>query len=122
MKKRFILATVLLAMLAAGCNSWERNTFNTLAASKAVLDTAQADYEAKTIPETKCAYAIINDGKAAQTVAVNGMLTYEQLKAAKGNVTAQEVVVTSDLVALAPLVIQVQALISNPATACGGKA
>jgi hypothetical protein len=118
MKRSLLLIPILLAVL--GCNTWERNTFNTLAASKAVIDTAQSDYEAKTIPETKCAYAIINDGKAAQTAAVNGMLTYEGLKASKGNVTAQEAVVTSELLALAPLVIQVQSLISNPATACGG--
>jgi hypothetical protein len=119
MKRSLLLIPILVAVL--GCNTWERNTFNTLAASKAVIDTAQSDYEAQTIPQTKCAYAIINDGKAAQTVAVNGMVTYEQQKGAKGNLTAQEAVVTTDLLALAPLVIQVQSLISNPAAACGGK-
>ncbi|MFL6427890.1 MAG: hypothetical protein ACJ71S_06570 [Acidobacteriaceae bacterium] len=116
-----ILSAVLLALAITGCNSWERNTFNTLSASKAVLDTAQSDYESKTIAQTTCAYSIINDGKAAQTAAVNALLTYEGLKASKGSLTAQEAVVTADLVALAPLVVQVQSLISNPAGACGGK-
>lgn len=120
-----MLSAVLIAgtlVMASGCNSWERNTFNTLATSKAVLDTAQADYEAKTIPQTGCSYGIINDGKAAQTVAVNAMVAYENLKAQKGNLAAQEAIVVSDLVALTPLVVQVQSLISNPAGACGGKA
>jgi len=118
MKRSLFLVLILLA----GCNSWERTTFNTLATSKAVLDTAQKDYEAGTIPQTKCAYALINDGKAAQTVAVNAMIAYEGVKSAKGNLTAQEVIVTGDLGTLAPLVIEVQSLVSNPAAQCGGKA
>jgi hypothetical protein len=119
MKK--LLATILLTIAVAGCNSWERNTFNTLAATKAVLDTAQNDYENKTIPQTQCAYALINDAKAADTYAVNAMIAYEQLKAQKGNLQAQEAAVISDLAALAPMIVQVQSLISNPAGACGGK-
>lgn len=112
-----LVATIVIPILSA-CNTWERTTFQTLATSKAVLDTAQADYEASTIPKNGCAYSVINDGKAAQTSAVNAMVTYEQLKAAKGDVTAQEAIVVSDLAALAPIVIKVQSLISNPAAAC----
>lgn len=118
--KRALLAVSLLFVL--GCNTWERNTFNTLAATKAVLDTAQNDYENKTIPQTGCSYAIINDAKAADASAVNAMIVYEQLKAQKGNLQAQEAAVTSDLLTLAPLVVQIESLISNPAAACGGKA
>ena len=121
MKKRIVLAVALLVVLAGGCNTWERNTFNTLASTKAVLDTAQNDYENKTIPQTQCAYSIINDAKAADTSAVNAMIVYEQLKAQKGSLQSQEAAVVSDLAALAPLVAQIQALITNPAAACGGK-
>jgi hypothetical protein len=117
-----ILAAVLLTLAVAGCNTWERNTFNTLAASKAVVDTAQADYEAKTIPQSTCAYTAINDAKAAQTVAVNAMVVYEQLKSSKGNLTAQEAIVTTDLVALAPLVVQIQTMVANPTAPCTGAA
>jgi hypothetical protein len=124
MRKR-LLASLLLVfsgvLLAAGCNDWERNTFNTLASSKAVIDGAQQDYEAKTIPQNGCSYKLINDAKAAQTAAVDGMVVYEQLKSQKGNTQAQEATVTGELAALVPLVAQVQSLIANPAAACGGK-
>ena len=103
------------------CDEFELSAFQTLSASKAVLDVAQTDYEAGTpIPHNKCAYALINDGKAAQTVAVNAMLTYEGVKAAKGDLSAVTATVTADLVALAPLVVRVQTLISSPAI-CGAK-
>jgi hypothetical protein len=118
--KRILVLSLLL--LVAGCSTWERSTFQTLSASKAVLDQAQADYTSRTIPRTHCAEAFINDGKAAQTAAVDGMVTYEQLKATKGNLTAQEAIVTADLATLAPLVVQIQALISNPATTCNAAA
>lgn len=115
-----ILAVPFLFALTA-CNTFERTTFQTLSASKAILDTAQADYEAGTpIPHNACAYALINDGKAAQTTAVNAMLTYEGVKAAKADLTAITATVSADLFNLAPLVVKVQALISNPAV-CGGK-
>lgn len=118
--KRIVLSLLIVACL--GCNTWERNTFNTLASSKAVLDTAQADYENHTIPPTKCAYTLINNGKAAQTIAVDAMVAYEQAKTTKGNLPAQEATVVGDLAALAPLVVQVQSLIGNPAAACPGGA
>jgi hypothetical protein len=122
MKKRFILATVLLAMLAAGCNSWERTTFQTLSASKATIDNAQAQYESKAIAQNQCSYAVINDAKAAQTVAVNGFLGYEQVKQAKGDIVTAEAAVNTQLVKLVPLVAQVTALLSNPAAPCTGGA
>lgn len=122
---RRLLAALLfvpfVAIAVTGCNDWERNTFDSLASSQAVLNAAQADYESGTIPKTGCSYSLINNGKAAQTVAVNAMVDYEQLKANKGNTAAQEAQVTADLAALVPLVAQVQSLVSNPAAACGGK-
>lgn len=131
MRSRFVAITLLslLPLCAFSCSSWERQTFNTLATSKAVVDTAAADYENNgpkkdaskpSIPQTRCAYSIINDGRAAQTAAVNAMVVYEQLKAQKGNTSAQEATVTADLVALAPLIADIQALVSNPASKCPG--
>jgi hypothetical protein len=118
--KRILVVSLLL--LVAGCSNWERQTFQTLSASKAVLDQAQADYTTRTIPQTHCAEAIINDGKAAQTAAVDAMVVYEQLKATKGSLTAQTVIVTADLATLAPMVVQIQALIANPAVTCNAAA
>lgn len=118
--KRF-LALALIALAVTGCSDFERTSFNTLSSSKAVLDTAQADYEARTIPKTQCAYSLINNGKAAQTTAVTALQDYHNISAAKGNVSAAQATVVADLATLAPIVVQVQSLISNPAAACGGK-
>lgn len=117
MKK--ILAIALLSLCVMGCNDFERTTFQTLSASKAVIDTAQADYEARTIPHNSCSYSIINDAKAAQTTAVNAMVIYEEEKAAKTDLAAQTAAVTSTLVQLPLLIVQVKSLYSNPT--CGGK-
>lgn len=115
-----ILAVVLLAVAITGCNSWERTTFQTLSASKATIDNAQAQYESKAIAQNACSYAIINDAKASQAVAVNSFLTYEQVKNSKGDLTSAETIVNTKLTALIPLVAQVTSLLSNPAAACGG--
>lgn len=113
--KQIIAGLALSLVFLTGCDSFERNTFNTLSASKAVLDEAQADYEARKIPKTACAKSIIESGKTAQTTAVNGFLDYEKAKT-----TSAQAVVVTELASLAPLVIQVKSLISNPAAACGG--
>ena len=116
MRKRILASVLCVAALAfSGCNDWERTTFNTLSSSKALLDQAQADYEAHKLPKTACTKTIIEDGKAAQTVAVTAMLEYESAKTDGAKQT-----VINDLAGLAPLVVKVQSLISNPAAACGG--
>lgn len=116
-----ILACLALAtcLIATGCDGFERANFKTLSASKAVIDTAQADYEARTIPHNACSYAIINDAKGVQTVAVNALFAYDAVAKAGTDVSAQTVAVTTSLLQLAPLVVKVQGLISNPST-CGG--
>lgn len=116
MKKIFAVAFMLVCL--AGCNDWERTTFQTLSSSKAVIDTAKTDYEAHTIPHNTCSYTLINDARAAQAVSVNSLLVYEQVKAAKGDTGAQEAVVVSTLATLGADVAQVKALYSNPN--CGG--
>lgn len=116
MKKILLLAA--LALCCVGCTDFERTTFNALSSSKAVIDQSQADYEAKTIPHTQCAYALLNNAKAAQTLAVNAFMDYENIKTAGKDLTAQTQVVSQDLAALAPLVAQVKTLATNPAGAC----
>jgi len=116
--KKF-LAFAVLALCVTGCTSFERQAFQTLSTSKAVIDTAQTDYEARTLPHNACAYTIINDAKAAQTAGVNAMVVYEEEKAAKADLTAQTAVVTSTLVQLPALIVKVKSLYSNPN--CGGK-
>lgn len=111
-----VLVFALVGLMAlTGCNSFERDTFNSLAASKAVIDQAQADYTAGTIKETQCSYAVINDAKAAQTLAVNAMLVYEQEKAAGSSLSAQTATVSAEVAAIVPLIVDVKALYSSPA-------
>lgn len=118
-RKSAVLVLSVAALLTTGCNNFERTTFQTLAASQPVIDKAQDDYEARKIPKTQCAFAVINDAKAVQTSAVNGMIVYEQLKATDKDLTAQTAQVAAIIVTLPPLVVKVKALYTNPA-ACGG--
>jgi hypothetical protein len=95
----------------SGCTDWERGTYQTLKASKTVIDTAQADYEARTIPRTQAAYTIINEAKAAQTLAVQQMETYEEIKFAKANpgaLSAQQAAVNAALAQLPALLKAVE--------------
>ncbi|HXF12240.1 MAG TPA: hypothetical protein VN517_03745 [Terriglobales bacterium] len=114
------LAITLLAFCVLGCTDFERTSFQTLSASKAAIDTAQADYEARTIPHNACSYAIINDAKGIQTAAVDALQVYDKVRVAKGDLTAETAVVSASLLQLAPVVVKVQSLITNPAV-CGGK-
>lgn len=118
---KILLALALLSYIG-GCSGFERNTFNTLSASKAVLDTAQSDYQSRKIPQTHCAYFIINDAKVADKAAVSAMVAYEQLKVTKGDLAAEQAIVTTDLATLAPLVIQIQSLIADPGQTCNAAA
>jgi hypothetical protein len=104
---------MLCTMGLAGCNGFERATYQTLSASKAVVDQAQADYEARTIPKSPQAYAAINKAKDAQTAAVQAMATYETIKYAKGTdaaLSTQQAVVVGLLAKLPDLVAAVKLL------------
>lgn len=115
MKKilRFCLC-IGIVVLAVGCNNFERTSFQSLSASKAVIDQAQADYESGALPHSTCIYTLVNDAKAAQTLGVNAMLAYESVKAANGDVTATEAAVVSDLASIATDVAAVKILYTNP--------
>jgi hypothetical protein len=114
--KIYRFAALACAMLAiAGCSSFERASFQTLSGAKAVLDQAQTDYTAGKIKPTPCAYALINDGKAAQTVGVKALEAYDVVYEAKGDTTQVEAAVVADLATLASTVVEVKALYTNPA-------
>lgn len=103
-----------------GCDDFERSTYRTLAASQAVVNQAQTDYEANTIAQTMASYTAINKAKAAQVVAVQAMAAYEQIKSASGTqsaLQAQQAVVQNLVNQLPALVAAVKALYTNsPAT------
>lgn len=114
LKSIAVLMLGLALLGTTGCTNFERESFQTLSASQAVINTAQTDYEARTIPKTTCAYTIINDAKAAQTAAVDAMVAYEGVKAAKGDLNAAQAVVVTDLEVLPADIAAVKTLYSNP--------
>lgn len=114
-----ILASALLIFCVLGCTDFERTSFQTLSASKAVIDQAQADYEAKTLPHDACVFGIVNDAKAIQTVAVQALVVYEEEKAASKDLTAQTAVVASAIAELPAAIGEVKSLYSSPASLCG---
>jgi hypothetical protein len=103
-----------IVLLAAGCSNFERTTFQSLSASKVVIDQAQADYESGTLPHTTCVYTLVNSAKAAQTLGVNAMLDYESAKAANGNLAVAEASVVTDLGSIATDITAVKVLYTNP--------
>jgi hypothetical protein len=119
MKKLFSLLLVSTLVVCAGCTNWERQTFQTLAASKATIDQAQVDYEAgKLIPHNQLAYTTINSAKIAQAAAVNQMVAYEQLKSTGGSASAlavDESQVVAAVAELPTIIIQVKALYTTGA-------
>jgi hypothetical protein len=103
-----------LCIPLAGCSNWERTSFQTLAATKATLDSAQADYESgKLIPHSAVAYKAINDAKLVDVQAVDAMINYEKVKASNSTgpaLTDAQSAVDVLLLEIPPLIATVQAL------------
>jgi dipeptide/tripeptide permease len=110
------MVALLLAFMVCGCSTWERNTFNTLASAQAVINTAKSDYNSGAIPKTKCAADIINEATAADSLAVNAMVVYEQEKAAGGSLSAQQTIVEGELASLGPVIAEIGSLKAVPCT------
>lgn len=119
MKK--ILSLSLLAIVTAtlaGCPSFDRTTFNTLAVSNSALKTAQADYETGALPHDTCVYDLITKAKQAQGVAESAFLEYYQAEEAHKDVILLQQAVVNDLDTLAPFISSIKAAYNSP-VACG---
>jgi len=107
-----VVASLLLGSFGlTGCNDFERKTYQTLSASKSLIDQAQIDYEAGTLPHTQASYDAINKAKDAQTTAVRAFQVYEAAKLAvnqNSDVTAQIAALNSALSNLGPAVAGVK--------------
>jgi hypothetical protein len=112
-----LVAGLLMGSISlAGCNDFERRTFQTLSASKTVIDQAQTDYEASKLPKTQPSYDAINKAKDAQAAAVKAFQGYENVKLyvkSGGDLPAQELAVSQALTQLGPLVAAVKQLYSG---------
>lgn len=111
--KRIALCLLLILPLA-GCASFDRATFNTLSVSNSVLKTAQVDYETGKLPHTACVYNLINRGKTMQNVTETAFLDEWTTEQAKGDVAASQAALAADLADLAPVVLSLKTLYTNP--------
>jgi hypothetical protein len=107
-----LVASLLLGSFGlAGCDDFERKTFQTLSASRALIDQAQIDYETGTLPHTQASYDAINKAKDAQTAAVRAFQEYEAAKLSvnqNSDVTVQTAALNSALSSLGPTVAGVK--------------
>lgn len=111
------LSVFLSLPLIFGCAKFDRSTFNTLAVSNSVLQTAQADYESGKLPHTACVFNLITKGKTAQGVAEAAFLNEWTTEQAKSDPAALQVAVADAIAAIAPIVTSIQTLYKNPT--CG---
>jgi hypothetical protein len=103
-------------MAVTGCTSFERSTFEKLAASQAVVNAAQLDYEGGAIPKTQAAYVAITRAKAMAQIPEQAMVTYEGTKDAATR-EKQQRIVASALPQLPAMIAAVEALDPNAAKA-----
>jgi predicted negative regulator of RcsB-dependent stress response len=85
--KKILVLLAFLAVSLASCTDWERNTFQTLSASKAVIEQAGDDYNNKKIQQTKEVYAILLKAGAIHNTANQAFLSYKKIKDAGANST-----------------------------------
>lgn len=113
-----VLAFLLVPFLA-GCTNWEKAAYQSLAASKAAIDQAQADYESGKLPHSVPVYDAVNKAKAAQTFAVDALVTYEQMKAtgaSAGALATAQADVETALASLPTILADVKALYTTKVT------
>lgn len=109
-----LLILLTLPALLIGCSNFERNAFNTLSASQAVIVQARTDYVSGKITQTTCTDVIITDATEAHNVAVTALEVYDAEKAAGTDVAAQGVAVTGDVASVVTLAAEIKTLYTNP--------
>lgn len=109
------LALVLAAALGlAACTSWDRQTYKTLSASKAVIDQAAADYNAGQLPQTAAVRDLIAKARTAQTTAVEAFQAYAAAKlVGSANLTARRAAVSTLVGDVTALIGQIEAVLSR---------
>ena len=114
MKTRIKIALPLLVVLIlAACSSWDHTTYQTLAASKAVIDQAAADYNAGTLPKTAAVKAVIEKAQGAQRAAVTAFEAYAVAKTAgdpSATVEQKKQAVIQAVALVAQVVAEIKAL------------
>lgn len=117
MQKRFVVSALLitvagLALCAFACSNWDQQTYQTLSASKAVIDQAAADYNAGKIAQTAAARDAITKARQAQTAAVDSFEVYAAAKVAAApnqTISAREQAVIAAVALLPPAIAALRA-------------
>lgn len=119
MRKRLVVSALLitvagLALCAFACSNWDQQTYQTLSASKAVIDQAAADYNAGRIAQTASARTAITKARQAQTAAVDAFQIYAAAKIAAApdqTIAAREQAVVAAVALIPPVLAALRAAI-----------
>ncbi len=85
MKRIALFGVIVISILCAACSSWERQTYQTLAAARAVINQAVRGYQSGAIPRTPAAYGVIHRARLADEAAVQAFETYAELRLGSQN-------------------------------------
>lgn len=118
MTQRKLPTLLMLSLIVAGfaaCSTWERTIYNSLAASKAVIDQAGRDYNAGAIAQTAANRALIEKARAAQTVATEAFEEYALLRVSRqtAGLSQQRQLVIQAVAQIAPLIEAIHELYSK---------
>jgi hypothetical protein len=111
------IVVFILACSAFVCTTgtFERTTYNSLATSKAAIDSAAAQYNSGAIAQTQQAHDIIAKAQQAQNVAVDAFKTYLYTKAGTqaGDVQTAQANVNAAIASLAATISDVQSMVAK---------
>lgn len=116
-KLSVLLALSLVVVGLAACSSWERRTYQSLTASKVVIDQAAADFNAGVIARTPANRELIVKARAAQAAAVRTFEEYAVMKVSRQSTTLaeQQALVIRAVDQIPPLIAAIQALYAKGA-------
>lgn len=113
---KFLALALLISACAclAACSSWAQTTYKTLAASKAVIDQAAADYNSGQLPQTATVRNLIAQARTAQTTAVEAFQAYAAAKlVGSSDAATKQAAVTTLIGDLTSIVGQLQAALAR---------
>lgn len=101
----FIFGVLASTLALQACDSFERQAFDSLSASHAVVEQARVDYVSGKIPRTEHARAVIEEASYVQNLAVDALLEYESAVKLKSHDVAARRQTLADLMTRLPLML-----------------
>ena len=108
-----VVLLLALALVFAACTSWEQQTYQTLAATKAVIDQAAVDYNAGVLPQTRTVHDLIEKARLAQKTAVDAFSAYAVVKVAKepqATIEEKQQAVLNAVAAVSQVIVDIKAI------------